>query len=540
MKKFSTLFSIIIFLFTLAPAAMAEGGIPTVTIASQTADQGSTFYVPVTGSDFTNVYGATFNINYDGALLTYNGFSMGAMGGQGTLNVTPGVNSVVVEWADELVPLNIVEDTVLLSLNFSLIPNSMVAADIDFAASELRNFGGTIVEGVNFVSGTVTPLSSLKEITAFSFPEGVGVIDGSDISVTVPFGTDVTALVPTIEFVGQSLEPASGVAQNFTEPQFYTVTSEDLASSGYLVTVTVADPLPSNIATITSGTFTVSAGGTANETITNVPFGTSKNDFLLLLRPSEPNQTSDAAGIADPVVTGNTLVVTAQDGVTVVTYTVTVNPAPVVPAEPVVTGGGGGGGFRVRNEEATSSNEDIELLSSEVVEPFADIEDSWAAPYIEELRLKGLIVGKSEGAFDPNSSLTRAELVQMVVNLYGIEVSDSVSEKPFSDVEAGQWYAIYIAAAKKAGIVDGYGDGTFKPDQQVSRVEALKILLEASKKDLAAEVSAFSDIDSGAWYAKYVNYAKAQGIVEGYANGTFGPGNSVTRGEFAKFMAMVL
>jgi len=93
--------------------------------------------------------------------------------------------------------------------------------------------------------------------------------------------------------------------------------------------VTIADPSTvaidsSTVATITSGNYTVSASGKTAETIANVPFGTTKATFLAALTKGEANQTWADTGIADTVVTGNTLVVTAQDGKTVVTYTVDV------------------------------------------------------------------------------------------------------------------------------------------------------------------------------------------------------------------------
>ena len=80
--------------------------------------------------------------------------------------------------------------------------------------------------------------------------------------------------------------------------------------------------LLSTIATVSSGSYTVSTGGTAGETITNVPEGISKATFLADLIKGEENQTWDDSLIADPVIGGNTLVVTAQDGTTVVTYTI--------------------------------------------------------------------------------------------------------------------------------------------------------------------------------------------------------------------------
>lgn len=87
----------------------------------------------------------------------------------------------------------------------------------------------------------------------------------------------------------------------------------------------------SNIATITSGTYTVSAGGTANETITAVPFATDKATFLAALTKGQADQTWNDTNINDPVVSNDTLVVTAQDGTTTVTYTVTVNDPPPPP-----------------------------------------------------------------------------------------------------------------------------------------------------------------------------------------------------------------
>jgi len=85
----------------------------------------------------------------------------------------------------------------------------------------------------------------------------------------------------------------------------------------------------STVATITSAVYTVSAGGTAAETIANIPFGTDKAVFLASLVKGHAGQTWVDTSISDPVVTGDTLVVTAQDGTTAVTYTITVaaNPA---------------------------------------------------------------------------------------------------------------------------------------------------------------------------------------------------------------------
>jgi dihydroxyacetone kinase-like predicted kinase len=91
--------------------------------------------------------------------------------------------------------------------------------------------------------------STTKDITAFAFLAALnsglaadvdGKINGTNIAVTVPFGTAVTALVPAIVSTGASISPASGVAQDFTSPVIYTVTAGDGTTKPYTVTVTVA------------------------------------------------------------------------------------------------------------------------------------------------------------------------------------------------------------------------------------------------------------------------------------------------------------
>ena len=108
----------------------------------------------------------------------------------------------------------------------------------------------TLTSGEQTVSGqadvvVVAPLNSTKAITAFNFnalsPAVIGTINESNhtIALTVPFGTSVTFLVPTITHTGSSINPANGVARNFTNPQTYTVTAADSSTQPYIVTVTI-------------------------------------------------------------------------------------------------------------------------------------------------------------------------------------------------------------------------------------------------------------------------------------------------------------
>ena len=92
-------------------------------------------------------------------------------------------------------------------------------------------------------------------------------------------------------------------------------------SQGYSVKQIVQSTMPSSIATVTSTIYTVSVGGTAHETITGVHYGTSKVTVEAALTPGDSHQTWNDTGVHDPVLDGDTLVVTAQDGTTVVNYT---------------------------------------------------------------------------------------------------------------------------------------------------------------------------------------------------------------------------
>ncbi len=130
------------------------------------------------------------------------------------------------------------------------------------------------------------PPSSAKAITAFSFasPAATGVINEAlhTIAVSVPYGTNVSALVPSITITGASVSPLSGAAQNFTSPVTYTVTAADASTQAYVVTVTVA---LSSAKAITAFSFTVPAAtGVINETLpsiaVSVPYGTNRTSLV--------------------------------------------------------------------------------------------------------------------------------------------------------------------------------------------------------------------------------------------------------------------
>ncbi|MBD3360992.1 hypothetical protein GF366_04295 [Candidatus Peregrinibacteria bacterium] len=177
----------------------------------------------------------------------------------------------------------------------------------------------------------------------------------------------------------------------------------------------------------------------------------------------------------------------------------------------------------------------------DIADPFTDTEEHWAEEFIEELRLMGVVHGTEGGKFEPDTSLTRAEAVKIALGIYEIELlSDTVDEKPFPDVETDEWYAPYLETGKEYEIVSGYGDGLFRPNQVITRAEALRILLESSGLTIEDGETPYSDIEQYAWYKKYVAYATSIGLVEGYTDGTFRPYQPITRAEFSKLAVLLL
>lgn len=164
-----------------------------------------------------------------------------------------------------------------------------------------------------------------------------------------------------------------------------------------------------------------------------------------------------------------------------------------------------------------------------------DPANSWAAEHVEALAKRGIINTSSN--FRPAAPITRAELTKIALNAFGYTVDESVTESGFSDSNGG-WYTPYMAAAKEAGILT-----KGNPNAPVNRAEALAILARAAGVDvnsISISSKPFPDVTTDAWYAKLVQWAKTNSVVGGYANGTFGADDTITRAAAAKIAANLL
>lgn len=183
------------------------------------------------------------------------------------------------------------------------------------------------------------------------------------------------------------------------------------------------------------------------------------------------------------------------------------------------------GKFVIFGSASSSLGSDGDTVVIDSVTGFGDIVGHWGQSYIQKLYKRGVINGKTEEKFDPNTSLTRAELAKIALLNFEQEVGDDESVN-FPDADQGAWYMRYINAARRLGVVAGYSDGTFRPNNQVNRAEALKMLISAKGIDpseYTLDEDDFYDVAPGTWFAPYLAYAYQKGIIEGYTK-TIGGG----------------
>ncbi|NPV73551.1 MAG: hypothetical protein HPY89_07135 [Pelotomaculum sp.] len=163
---------------------------------------------------------------------------------------------------------------------------------------------------------------------------------------------------------------------------------------------------------------------------------------------------------------------------------------------------------------------------------FSDTGGHWAESRIVEWAQKGLVQGYPDGTFRPDGEVTRAEFVALINRAFGIAKAGAAGAV-FADVKPGDWFYEDVMAAKAAGYIAGYPDGTFMPDRNITRQEAAVILarLLGLQPD-AGGAAGFADGGTiGAWAAGSVGAVARAGLMVGMPDGTFMPLKGTTRAE---------
>ena len=157
-----------------------------------------------------------------------------------------------------------------------------------------------------------------------------------------------------------------------------------------------------------------------------------------------------------------------------------------------------------------------------------DINGHWAQKNIEQLVASGVLGGYPDGTFKPNNTMTRAEFVTMLVKAFKLE---NKGAKTFSDTTS-HWAKDYIAGAVVNGIVSGYNDDSFGPDDLVTREQMAVMIARVAKLHVAVGKLKFIDSDSiSSWAREGITAIARNGIMKGYPDNTIKPQGNATRAE---------
>ena len=179
----------------------------------------------------------------------------------------------------------------------------------------------------------------------------------------------------------------------------------------------------------------------------------------------------------------------------------------IIKVKKVITGGGSSG-------------------KTEQQEPAFELADT---SLLEKEKHNSYITGYDDSTFKPNKSMTRAEVVTVFARLLKqtINVSDNTT---FTDID-GHWAKDNIIMMAQLGIIIGYDDGTFKPENKITRAEFATMISRFEERIDIKVNSQFTDVGVDHWAYDTVNYARVMGWISGYEDGSFRPNNPITRAE---------
>lgn len=167
------------------------------------------------------------------------------------------------------------------------------------------------------------------------------------------------------------------------------------------------------------------------------------------------------------------------------------------------------------------------------------IEGYWAEKQILSLANYGIVSGGADGRFRPTEGLRRSELAKLLIKAFAL--TQNGDSPTFTDIPSNHWAVSYISTAASQGLVGGYPDGRFGPDEFATRAQVAKILVTIKGYPTSGVTTkTFSDIPDGYWGYPYIETAAKNYLISGYSDGTFRPNAQVTRAEAAALIYRAL
>ena len=379
-------------------------------------------------------------------------------------------------------------------------------------------------------TSSVTPIrtkNNTATIASFGFtsPSTTGTINntGNTVTVTVPFGTVVTALTPSVILTDTNASISPAGIQSFSTPKTYTVTAEDGTTKVYTVTV--------NIAPQTTG------GSDSNTSSSGSSSGTSSTPAYVPPVITVSEVKSKLFGSAEDVKVEADVNNAFGQSITVKITDTTESQKEILS----LTGS---------NDKAYPF--DISLYSNTngtKVQPKEGYSVKITIPVPQELlgdREKIKVVYGKDGKLETLKSQLFEKDGKWYISFeavhfspYALVVSKEQPVKtwtnPFNDVKQNDWFYSAVQYASQNGVMNGTANNTFSPGVATSRGMIATILykLSGSKE---TELSTFKDVSSDAYYAKAIAWAQKKGIITGYGNGMFGPDDIITREQLASIL----
>ncbi|WP_068621514.1 InlB B-repeat-containing protein [Paenibacillus tuaregi] len=416
----------------------------------------------------------------------------------------------------------------------------------------------------------------------------------------VGYATSSIAIVPkvsdqaaTVTVNGNVVESGHPVQVNLNvgpNPVAIMATAEDGTTKTYHVTITRAsapgNTIPVASIKVTSATSSVYEGGTLQMTVSVSPDNATNKQVSWSIKRGTGKAVIDESGLLKAEHAGLvTVQATAQDGsgsvgsqeITIYerqlgggdTPTMPSNPttpshptvpldpkapsdpkAPTVPTTqpsekpPILNSVPGRPPINVNDAGAIHTI--LDALTVKLGDPrsvnvpvFADVEDHWAAHSIRLFARLGIVQGYGDGTFKPDASITRGEFASMLAKLFPLAKGTAVTPS-FTDLE-DSWARDAVLTLASNGIIRGYEDGTFRADQNITRAEMIAILARIVNLTAVKQVRTvnFQDIDRS-WAKDQIQQAANAGIISGRSKNIFDPDKSATRAEALTVLLRVI
>ena len=170
---------------------------------------------------------------------------------------------------------------------------------------------------------------------------------------------------------------------------------------------------------------------------------------------------------------------------------------------------------------------------------YSDTQNHWAEKEINIMSSNGIISGYTDGTFKPNQNMTRAELITVINRLLG---NQKQNDRFVPDINVKDWYYAEIRKAIESGFVEGNQEGYVKPNNLITRQEAV-VMLQRALVPVGSDVvtTEYNDIDSvSKWASRSFNTFLNKGYIKGYTDNTIKPGKNITRAEVVRIISNIV